>query len=128
MSKKATFFCENCQTEVNENAKFCPKCGRFFSAVRCPKCGKTGSTSMFTHGCPQCGYAVDKATVNGGRKLNKKYGLFFKSPIKKVKNFTGNFMQKKYSSKNQDSLPIWIYAVSLGLALIFAAVVFGIYL
>ena len=42
--KQAKFFCENCGEEVAQNARFCNKCGRFFSAVRCPQCGKVGSS------------------------------------------------------------------------------------
>ena len=57
MKKQAKFFCENCGEEVKQNARFCNKCGRFFSAVRCPACGKIGSSHAFTNGCPACGYA-----------------------------------------------------------------------
>ena len=38
--KKAKYFCENCGSEVPAKAKFCPKCGKFFSSVRCPECSK----------------------------------------------------------------------------------------
>ena len=55
--KQAKFFCENCGEEVAQNARFCNKCGRFFSAVRCPQCGKVGSSHSFVNGCPSCGYA-----------------------------------------------------------------------
>ena len=53
--KQAKFFCENCGEEVAQNARFCNKCGRFFSAVRCPQCGKVGSSHSFVNGCPSCG-------------------------------------------------------------------------
>ena len=42
--KQAKFFCENCGEEVAQNARFCNKCGRFFSAVRCPQCGKLSNS------------------------------------------------------------------------------------
>lgn len=57
MSKRSRFFCENCGGEVKANAKVCPHCGRFFSAVRCPVCGFTGESGLFVRGCPSCGYA-----------------------------------------------------------------------
>ena len=56
--KKAKYFCENCGAEVASNARFCPKCGKFFSSVRCPQCGFTGDVKTFINGCPQCGYAM----------------------------------------------------------------------
>lgn len=55
--KASKFYCENCGAEVRHNTKVCPKCGRFFSAVRCPKCAFTGDASLFRQGCPSCGYA-----------------------------------------------------------------------
>jgi predicted RNA-binding Zn-ribbon protein involved in translation (DUF1610 family) len=54
---ESKFFCENCGAEVRHNTKICPKCGRFFSAVRCPKCAFTGDAALFRQGCPSCGYA-----------------------------------------------------------------------
>ena len=50
--KKAKYFCEGCGSEVASNAKFCPKCGKFFAAVRCPNCGHIGTVKDFLHGCP----------------------------------------------------------------------------
>ena len=47
LQAKAKFFCQNCNSEVAANAKFCPKCGKFFAAVRCPKCGHTGTVKDF---------------------------------------------------------------------------------
>ena len=54
MKKQAKFFCENCGEEVAQNARFCKKCGRFFSAVRCPSCGKVVAED--TAFCTKCGY------------------------------------------------------------------------
>ncbi|MDE6719681.1 MAG: zinc ribbon domain-containing protein [Treponemataceae bacterium] len=115
MSKKqAKFFCENCGAEVAQNARFCKKCGRFFSSVRCPVCGKTGSSNAFVNGCPSCGYAgKDKggiasfSTIEQARNASEKKGHFF--------------LHKKHSSQSapgsknrvDGSLPAWIYAVTL---------------
>ena len=80
MKKHARFFCENCQTEVKGNARFCGHCGRFFAAVKCPACGKTGASHTFAHGCPNCGYAVGSSKSSTDKensfqensKINKK--------------------------------------------------------
>ena len=68
--KQAKFFCENCGEEVAQNARFCNKCGRFFSAVRCPQCGKVGSSHSFVNGCPSCGYA-EKNSKSKSTNQNK---------------------------------------------------------
>lgn len=96
-NKKTRFFCENCETEVKPNAKFCSKCGKFFVSVRCPKCGKCGPQSIFVKGCPRCGYA----TVNSSKN---------------------DAMQSKHKNKySNDPLPSWFYLiliVALGILLI----------
>jgi hypothetical protein len=55
--KSSKFFCENCHREVKPNARVCPHCGRYFTAVRCPSCGYVGEARDFASGCPNCGYA-----------------------------------------------------------------------
>jgi predicted RNA-binding Zn-ribbon protein involved in translation (DUF1610 family) len=54
----ARFFCENCGAEVKRNAKTCPRCGRSFANVLCPACGFVGEGSLFSAGCPVCGYTA----------------------------------------------------------------------
>ena len=98
MSKQAKFFCENCQTEVDGNAKFCPNCGRFFSSVKCPKCGKIGSTAVFKNGCPECGYS-GSATTNSS--LDSDIPQNSQKRIKNKKN------------ESDDSLPFWIYILAI---------------
>ncbi|TVQ40235.1 MAG: hypothetical protein EA384_03710 [Spirochaetaceae bacterium] len=56
--RRSSFYCENCGTRVKANAKVCPSCGRFFSAVRCPQCLYTDEARLFVYGCPKCGYAA----------------------------------------------------------------------
>ncbi len=63
--KKAKYFCENCGSEVAANARFCPKCGKFFSSVRCPSCGHMGTVHDFKNGCPKCHYAMSEEEING---------------------------------------------------------------
>jgi uncharacterized membrane protein YvbJ len=54
----ARFFCENCGAEVKRNSKTCPRCGRSFANVLCPACGFVGEGSLFSNGCPVCGYTA----------------------------------------------------------------------
>ena len=110
--KQAKFFCENCGTEVAQNARLCKKCGRFFSSVRCPVCGKTGSSNAFLNGCPSCGYAgKDKggiasfSTIEQARNAAEKKGHFFlhKNPSK----------HESARTFRDGNLPVWIYAVTI---------------
>jgi len=55
------FICENCGSPVPRDAKKCPTCGRFFASVRCPSCNFTGPESLFSEGCPICGYSSPAA-------------------------------------------------------------------
>ncbi len=116
--KEAKFFCENCGSEVPENAKLCTKCGKFFISVRCPSCGYTGTSRVFKQGCPQCGYAMGKgktAAFNTADKA-KALNMMFLEASKSI--------GKGKSVKQSESLPIWIYAFTFALLCV---VVFGIY-
>lgn len=117
MKKEAKFFCENCGEEVAQNARFCKKCGRFFSSVRCPKCGKVGSAHAFAKGCPQCGYAEKPTKSSSKKEKNEavsfsKNHFFFHKPKSNVVNST------KKRSYNSSSLPVWIYGITFGLLVV----------
>lgn len=123
--KQAKFFCENCGEEVAQNARFCNKCGRFFSAVRCPQCGKVGSSHSFINGCPACGYAEKgKGTKSRGKKNDSstisrpaKNHFYLHKP-----KYTNNNDRKKNNS-NSNSLPLWIYILTLCVLAIMIALV-----
>lgn len=115
MQKHAKFFCENCGEEVAQNAKFCKKCGRFFSAVRCPACGKIGSSHTFINGCPACGYAEKNEKQN-----NSKINTYNSSKQTKNHFFVHNhsygnsyISSSKKSKTTGNSLPFWIYGVTV---------------
>lgn len=119
MKKNARFFCENCQTEVKGNARFCGHCGRFFAAVKCPACGKTGASHTFKNGCPQCGYAVGSSNSSSTEKSNS-FSNDKKSSSKKSSNngfslskLFGNSNSKHEKRYSEDSLPLWIYLVAV---------------
>ncbi len=123
-SRKAKFFCENCGSEVPENAKVCKTCGKFFISVRCPKCGATGSHEEFLNGCPKCGYAVG-GNHYGGKTLASSEK---KSAPKETSGIFRGFRRKNSFSSarktSETSLPVWVYIVT---SLAFLAVVFAVY-
>lgn len=61
------FFCQHCGADVPAHAVLCPRCGRFFSAVRCPQCDYSGRQGEFVHGCPRCGYSGGAASASDAR-------------------------------------------------------------
>ena len=114
--KQAKFFCEFCDTEVPFNARFCPKCGHFFLAVRCPACGKTGDQDEFTNGCPQCGYAFDGSPVKPAVKTNTAdTEIEKKSSHKRLfpKHDSHAYSDNSSKKRSDDSLPPWIYIATL---------------
>ena len=115
-SNKAKFFCENCGSEVPENAKVCKTCGKFFISVRCPECGATGSHEDFKDGCPRCGYAVNKTASAKNRQAQKQ-----KNAVNVLKRLRFVFHPKKIHAES--ALPLWIYVVTTTVlvAIVFAA-------
>ena len=112
--KKAKYFCENCGAEVLSKARFCPHCGKFFSAVRCPNCNYTGQVSEFKSGCPRCHYT--DSSLNGNKKSHVetadglKHGLSRKSKRKIGRAF------EEYKGKTaaiSGDTPIWLLVLSL---------------
>lgn len=108
-SARAKYFCENCGKEVAANARFCPHCGRFFSAVRCPKCDYSGAVTAFKKGCPRCHYAMTHEDIYGKAEdvpsvINKKNHFYIKHP--KQRN------NKPKESFSNDA-PVWLYFVSI---------------
>lgn len=111
----AKYFCESCGAEVGADAKFCKKCGKFFASVRCPVCGTTGSTEKFKDGCPACGYAVGREAPSAKTEKTK-------VSRNAKKKFLAEIDRKNPSSKNDGSLPSWVYGALL---LLFFAILGG---
>ena len=88
VAKEARFFCENCNKEVENNARFCKYCGKFFVSVRCPECGKVGNHNDFVNGCPRCGYAQKQKNELREQIILRRY---------------------KRERRLSDALPSWIY-------------------
>ena len=49
-------FCSNCGNEINDNAKFCPKCGTAANAENEPASTTQNNTSGIN--CPKCGSII----------------------------------------------------------------------
>jgi len=118
LSRQAKFFCESCGAEVPHNSKVCINCGKFFASVRCPNCGKTGNSSSFINGCPQCGYAVSGSKEKNYKFKNKKsknkYSIFENNSNNKYRSSSSN-----YRKNNSDSgLPLWIYIVVVSILIV----------
>lgn len=121
-AKRAKYFCEGCGSEVAPNAKFCPKCGRFFAAVRCPNCGHIGTVRNFLKGCPACHYAVTKEELYGSPESSKnpEKKHFPRNSRKKAKK--PFWIQKK--SIFSDDVPAWLFVASIiALIVIFVALI-----
>lgn len=105
--RRSRFFCENCHHEVKPNAKVCPHCGRFFTAVRCPVCSYVGHAGEFSAGCPNCGYS---AGSNSGRGIEIESYDPAEPPV-----------SRRTASTSQR--PVWVFPLALA---ILAAVFVGL--
>lgn len=113
-SKKAKFFCENCNSQVAWNARFCPKCGKFFAAVRCPECGHVGSHRDFKSGCPKCHYSFSPLNDKAPLRLdgsNKKAKLSFKSK-KNIKKAFAQYESKRHLEEDS-GVPAGLFIASI---------------
>ncbi|MFI3257610.1 MAG: zinc ribbon domain-containing protein [Spirochaetales bacterium] len=114
-NKRARFFCESCDTEVVGDAKFCPKCGRFFAAVRCPACELTGEHFLFESGCPACGYAMDGSPIDPTITPQQRRRNYKKQQAKNKTNTKGDRSSYHFhsSGKSDDHLPVWVYLICI---------------
>lgn len=76
-----SFHCDNCGESVSPDEERCPRCGRFFRAVRCPVCTYTGKGGEFLHGCPVCGYLDDELEIAPTREKKGKKDMLRISKI-----------------------------------------------
>lgn len=112
---KAKYFCESCGNEVAADAKFCPKCGRFFSAVRCPQCGHVGTVKQFANGCPACHYSFTKDELYGSpsvRQSSKNKKSHIKRP-REHKKITFRLPQAPSFESIMEDVPAWLFVSSV---------------
>jgi uncharacterized membrane protein YvbJ len=95
------FYCDGCGAEVSQDAIVCPKCGRKFTSIRCPACGFSGDETLFSYGCPKCGYQV---LPGKGRHKNKR----IEAASRRNKDPAG-------TTASGDALPIWAYFLTIAL-------------
>lgn len=123
-SKSAKYFCENCGEEVAANARFCPHCGRFFSAVRCPQCGHMGAVTAFKDGCPKCHYAMTPDDIFGTSNSESDSHKNITNSSKSVKRKTKEKSIQKFKQVRNDDAPIWLYIVSLAVLFVIVGIIF----
>ena len=120
--KKAKYFCEGCGAEVASNAKFCPKCGKFFAAVRCPNCGHIGTVKDFLHGCPSCHNAMSHEEIYGEPESKTLDGRKHKLSRKSKKSIKLAFKKHEHTGLGDD-VPAWLFfasiAVLIGICVVF---------
>ena len=120
-------FCTSCGAQLEDDAKFCPKCGKFFSSVRCPECGFTGDVKTFLNGCPQCGYAM--GNISNGNKNTKepkrKMHSYEKKRIKTAfKSFENKTQNDKTQSATSEDTPRWVFIIAIIVLIIIVGFVF----
>ena len=108
--KRAKFYCENCRREVRWDAKVCPHCGRFFSAVKCPSCGFTGKSELFITGCPSCGYA-------GAGLVGTEGAIRADGPNVEAYSLDQVLDRSSESGRPQRRVPRWVYPLATGILL-----------
>lgn len=117
--QSAKFFCENCGSEVPQNARVCKRCGKFFSSVRCPACGTTGSPGKFSSGCPTCGYAVGQGQRTGApvQKETKASRKSKRALLNAIDSRNPGMILRKKGGDG--SLPVWSFFAILGILALF---------
>ncbi len=116
-----SFFCENCGKPVGLRASKCPHCGRVFDAVKCPECSFTGKESLFSNGCPSCGYlsrGQPKKDNDRGAFAYVESGLV--SPEHDGDGLeyaeSGRLVNNQKDNSDKNGLPKWAYtAIIIGL-------------
>ena len=121
---KAKYFCESCGNEVAADAKFCPKCGRFFSAVRCPQCGHVGTVKHFANGCPACHYTFKKDELYGTTTPRSlKHKMPRTSKPRHGKKLPFRLPQAPSIASIMEDVPAWLFVSSVAV-LVSISVVF----
>ena len=115
MKKQAHSSCEYSGEEVAQNDSLCKKWGGFFFVVRCPSWGTSGSAHSFINGCPSCGYAEKQNNSKTDSNLKKDFN--YVSDIQTGKNHfylhkNKAKAKKSVNTKNNFSLPVWIYCLT----------------
>ena len=117
MMTHVSFYCENCGRRVGPNARTCPHCGRFFSAVKCPVCNFSGEVSLFMAGCPSCGYTGEHAD-------RKQQFEIIDLPLAHSDGSKGGVLRGRDVPRNPTGRPRWLFALTMSiLALAFLVLV-----
>jgi hypothetical protein len=110
---------------VRPDAKVCPKCGRFFSAVRCPNCGYTGEGREFTYGCPSCGYS-GTGFRGEGRRTKGREEWYDAVDLDRAEPVAGP--RRSARQRHREGPPAWAWWLALGLLSITFVIMVIIYI
>ena len=102
--KERSFYCESCGKPVSLRAERCPSCGKQFDAVKCPVCEFAGSASLFSDGCPSCGYLSGSNAIKSGSFVEV-------SLEKEMKESQTAENPPARSEPKKKSLPGWAYTL-----------------
>ena len=123
--KEKVFFCEACGNPVSLRASKCGSCGRVFENVKCPKCEYSGKPSLFSNGCPACGYLKVEKAPEEDQFTTPEEGLV--SP-----NIPGTALTPLHSRRTKAAtprkarpFPTWAYA-ALTIVLVSALIIISI--
>ena len=112
-----SFYCENCGKGVRPNARVCPHCGRFFSAVKCPACNFSGEVALFMAGCPNCGY------TGAGRSEHR-----FEVIDLGTRGARSGRSRRRYWDRKPGERPRWLFALTMSILAASFLVLVWIYL
>lgn len=119
------FFCDKCGYEVGQDTKSCPGCGRSFSSVKCPSCGFVGEATLFTEGCPVCGFFSQPFSSSTKKTQEITQTVQTAQTVQKIQNELSS--ARKPKKFHYYDLPVWIYIITfLALGVSIAALYFNI--
>ncbi len=114
-----SFYCENCGKGVGPNARVCPHCGRFFSAVKCPACNFSGEVALFLAGCPNCGYT-------GAGRSEQRFEVVDLGRGGRARR--SGRSAKRYWNRERGERPRWLFALTMSILAASFLVLVWIYL
>ena len=65
--------CEECEKEISDKARFCPKCGAENKFTFCPDCNNKVSRNALS--CPNCGCIINIKNDNATIKQSNNFGI-----------------------------------------------------
>ena len=86
--------CIDCGTELSENAKFCPSCGKKVESQGCPQCGCTNIQAGVKF-CPECGAKIVSHEASVSTVPQSKNPVQSKKQVQDIVNTISNTDKKR---------------------------------